>query len=112
VVVWCLDAQVSGKSMVDSRLLGLLACPWCLGALEPAPDRLTCTKCGAAYRIENDIPRMIVRDADLKCPLCRRPMEKRGSDAVCGACDRHYPMDARLTVALPDHGKPKEQCRP
>ena len=81
---------------VDSRLLSLLACPWCLGVLDHAADRLKCRTCGAVYGIHGGVPNMRVDEADLFCPGCRGPLEKRGPCAVCPTCAREYRMDDRL----------------
>ena len=91
--------------MVDSRLLSILVCPWCLGRLDYAADRLTCGKCGAVYRIEDDVPHMLVEQAELFCAACHVRMEKRGVYAACSACGRHYRMDVRVKSALLDHGR-------
>ena len=87
---------MNGAGM-DSRLLSLLACPWCLGGLDHAADRLTCRNCGAVYAVRDGIPNMLVEEADLFCPSCRAPLEKRGARAVCAKCAREYRMDTRLT---------------
>lgn len=68
--------------MIDSELLKILACPWCItrpeppppnvekGALEltgpaDAPNALRCRQCGRLYKIEDGIPNMLVEDAVL-----------------------------------------------
>jgi len=91
--------------MVDEQLLQILVCPWCLGSLEPGQERLKCTRCGAVYRIEDDIPVMLVEEADLYCAACTRLLEKRGTTAVCTACGRRYSMDVRVSGSLLDHAK-------
>jgi len=83
---------------VDSRLLSILACPWCLGGLERTGERLKCGTCGAVYSIRDGIPNMLVEQADLFCPQCKAPLEKRGREAACAACGRHFRMDPRLTT--------------
>jgi uncharacterized protein YbaR (Trm112 family) len=83
---------------VDSRLLSILACPWRLGGLERTAERLKCAKCGAVYSIRDGIPNMLVEQADLSCPQCKAPLEKRGGDAACATCGRHFRMDARLAI--------------
>ncbi len=95
--------RAAEKPMVDKQLLDILVCPWCLGELEHDRAHLRCTKCGAGYRIEDDIPRMLVEEADLNCGACHRLMEKRGTTAVCTSCGRHYRMDVRVSGSLLDH---------
>lgn len=47
-------------------LLSVLACPVCKGDLEydAAAQTLTCPRCRLRYRIANDIPNMIVEEAE------------------------------------------------
>ncbi|MFA4856105.1 MAG: Trm112 family protein [archaeon] len=51
---------------MDKKLLKVLACPLCKGNLshEKAKQRLLCKKCRLAYRIEDDIPIMLVEEAE------------------------------------------------
>jgi uncharacterized protein YbaR (Trm112 family) len=48
--------------MLRKELLEILCCPKCKGDLEYHPDRntLTCKNCGHTYRVEDDIPIMLV----------------------------------------------------
>ena len=50
--------------MLKQELLDILCCPKCKGDLRYDPDQntLTCTECGNVYRVENDIPIMLVDD--------------------------------------------------
>ena len=57
--------------MLDKELLDILACPKCKGDLEyktdPADDRmgqLSCHQCRLIYRVEEDIPIMIIDEAE------------------------------------------------
>ncbi|MBD3220540.1 Trm112 family protein [bacterium] len=52
--------------MLDPKLLDILACPRCKGAVEPAADHssLTCEVCGLRYRVEDGIPIMLVDEAE------------------------------------------------
>jgi hypothetical protein len=51
---------------IDPRLLEILACPVCKVKVEydQANQRLTCTKCGRKYPIKDDIPIMLVEEAE------------------------------------------------
>jgi uncharacterized protein YbaR (Trm112 family) len=53
---------------LDKRLLDVLACPKCKGDLLYADTRkehsLTCRACKLRYRIEDDIPIMLVDEAE------------------------------------------------
>ena len=50
--------------MLKQELLEILCCPKCKGELTYDADQntLTCTQCGKVYRVENDIPIMLVDD--------------------------------------------------
>jgi hypothetical protein len=54
-----------GEGMIDEELLRILACPVCKGSLkyDQERDRLICPNCRLMYRIENDIPVMLVDEA-------------------------------------------------
>lgn len=50
--------------MLKKELLDVLCCPKCKADLKYEPDKntLTCKECGKVYRIENDIPIMLIDD--------------------------------------------------
>jgi uncharacterized protein len=50
---------------ISPELLEILACPKCKGdlVLEPSQDGLTCRACKLRYRIEDDIPIMLIDEA-------------------------------------------------
>jgi hypothetical protein len=51
---------------LDPALLDILACPHCHGELtadEPA-ERLVCNDCGYRYPVRDDIPVMLIDEAD------------------------------------------------
>ena len=52
--------------MLDERILKILACPKCKGELEyrKDEDKLICHSCLLAYRIEDDIPIMLIEEAE------------------------------------------------
>jgi len=52
--------------MLDPKLLEILACPQCKGAVVPDADhtRLVCAACRLAYRVEDDIPIMLIEEAE------------------------------------------------
>jgi uncharacterized protein YbaR (Trm112 family) len=52
--------------MVKQELLDILACPKCKGDLEydEKEDKLTCTACRLIYRVEDDIPIMLIDEAE------------------------------------------------
>lgn len=51
---------------LDEELLEILVCPKCKGELEyrESEDELICHECQLRYRVEDDIPIMLVDEAD------------------------------------------------
>jgi len=53
---------------LDKRLLGILACPKCKGSLTHKKSKeeegLSCIKCKLSYRVEDDIPVLLVEKAE------------------------------------------------
>ena len=52
--------------MLNKQLLEILACPKCKGELEydAEKDLLRCHKCRLIYKIEDDIPNMLIDEAE------------------------------------------------
>ena len=52
--------------MVKQELLEILACPKCKGDLDynEQDDKLTCSACRLIYRVEDDIPIMLIDEAE------------------------------------------------
>ncbi len=50
---------------IDKELLEILACPKCKGDIQLTEkgDGLICPKCKLLYRIEDDIPIMLIEEA-------------------------------------------------
>lgn len=51
---------------IDTELLDLLACPKCKGPLlyDEAAQTLTCESCRLRYRIEEEIPVLLIEEAE------------------------------------------------
>ncbi len=52
--------------MLDAELLEILACPACKGPLTVLPDHsaLDCPACRLRFRVEDDIPIMLLDEAE------------------------------------------------
>jgi uncharacterized protein YbaR (Trm112 family) len=50
--------------MIDPQLLEILACPACKTEVRLESDRLVCVQCGRRYPIRDDIPVMLIEEAD------------------------------------------------
>jgi uncharacterized protein YbaR (Trm112 family) len=51
--------------MIDKELLDILACPLCKTEVRLEGDRIVCARCGRRYPIRNDIPVMLVEEAEV-----------------------------------------------
>jgi uncharacterized protein YbaR (Trm112 family) len=51
---------------VDKELLDILVCPSCRGDVEYHPEQelIVCTKCGLRYPVRDDIPVMLIDEAE------------------------------------------------
>lgn len=51
---------------VDKELLDILVCPSCRGEVlyQADPELIVCTKCGLAYPVRDDIPVMLIEEAE------------------------------------------------
>lgn len=58
--------------LIDKELLEILACPVCKTKVVLEGERLVCTECGRRYPVRDDIPIMLVDEAEL-------PREGEGS---------------------------------
>jgi len=59
-------SKKEGKLTIDGKLLEILACPKCKGDLEMTEenDGLVCNACKLKYPIRDDIPVMLVDEAE------------------------------------------------
>lgn len=51
--------------MIDKELLDILACPLCKTEVRLEKERIVCTVCGRRYPIKDDIPIMLIDEAEL-----------------------------------------------
>ena len=51
--------------MIRKELLDILVCPMGKAELKLEGDWLVCTRCGPRFRIEDDIPIMLIDEAEL-----------------------------------------------
>ena len=50
--------------MLSKELLDVLACPKCKGSLKYNGKKLVCRKCRLRFRINDDIPDMLLENAE------------------------------------------------
>ncbi|MGR3177959.1 MAG: Trm112 family protein [Candidatus Anammoxibacter sp.] len=51
--------------MIDNELLEILACPLCKVTVTLENDKIVCSKCGRRYPIKDEIPIMLIDEAEL-----------------------------------------------
>ncbi len=59
--------------MINQELLDILACPLCKTDVRLEGDRIVCTVCGRRYPVRDDIPVMLIDEAEL-------PVEQKRKD--------------------------------
>ncbi len=50
---------------MDKELLNILACPACKSDIKLENGKIVCTKCARAYPIRDDIPVMLIDEAEM-----------------------------------------------
>ena len=50
--------------MIDKELMNILACPVCKESVELKGDKIICLKCKKAYPVKDDIPIMLIDEAE------------------------------------------------
>ena len=58
-------AEDGSRGMIDQELLDILACPLCKTEVKLEDEKIVCTKCGRRYPIRDDIPVMLIDEAEL-----------------------------------------------
>ncbi|MEE9558556.1 MAG: Trm112 family protein [Candidatus Brocadiales bacterium] len=51
--------------MIDKEFLDILACPVCKTDVKLEQEKIVCANCGRRYPIKDDIPIMLVDEAEL-----------------------------------------------
>lgn len=51
--------------MINEELLKLLVCPMGKAPLRLERDTLVCTRCGPRFKIQDEIPNMLIAEAEL-----------------------------------------------
>jgi hypothetical protein len=76
--------------MISKELLDLMACPFCKADVVLKDNNLVCLnpECGCQYRIEEDIPVMLIDEARRPCPKCgtQRDWLEEESQLACPKC--------------------------
>ena len=54
-----------GSHMISKELLDILACPACKSDVRLQDDKIVCSKCGRRYPVKDDIPIMLIEEAEI-----------------------------------------------
>ena len=112
---------------LDPKLMEIIVCPDCHGALAPVGEELVCQQCGLAYPVRDDIPVLLVDEARRPADglttwrpgstspgSTTRPRSRRPTCA-CASSPRRAPASAarrwRPHPASPPRWRPRETPR-
>jgi uncharacterized protein YbaR (Trm112 family) len=76
--------------MISQKLLDILACPLCKADVKLEGEKLICTnnQCNCRYSVKDDIPIMLIDEADRPCPSCatQRQWQPDKDTVKCPKC--------------------------
>ncbi len=97
--------------MIHPDLLEIMACPLCKSPLELREQKLHCrnAECGCRYAIQDDIPIMLIDEAERPCPGCGtiRVWEAEKDTLRCEKCGKSYTYAPPAGSAIADAGSPR-----
>lgn len=80
--------------MLDEELQKILACPLCKSSVKEKENKLYCqqSECGCIYRIEDEIPVMLIEEAERPCPSCEEEREWKADEEalICPNCKTEF----------------------
>ncbi len=73
---------------ISKDLLDIMACAFCKSGLRLEGEKLLCTnaECGIIYSIKDDIPIMLIDEAERPCPKCSARRDWNDDILKCPAC--------------------------
>ena len=73
---------------VPKDLLDIMACSFCKSELRLDAEKLHCTnkECGLVFPIKDDIPVMLIDEAERPCPKCSTPRIWNDDVLACPKC--------------------------
>ena len=73
---------------IPKDLLDLMACAFCKSPLRLEGEKLHCTRreCGLVYPVRDDIPVMLIDEADRTCPGCSASRDWKDDLLSCPKC--------------------------
>jgi uncharacterized protein YbaR (Trm112 family) len=72
----------------DEELLKILACPFCKAEVKLEGEKILCTnaECGCRYLIKDEIPVMLIDEAERPCPKCGTQRDWNEDVLNCPKC--------------------------
>ena len=73
---------------IPKDLLDIMACAFCKGGLRVENDKLHCenAECGLIYAVKDDIPIMLIDEAERPCPKCAAVRDWNDDVLKCPKC--------------------------
>ena len=73
---------------VPKDLLDIMACAFCKSQLRLEGEKLHCEnrECGLVYAVKDDIPIMLIDEAERPCPKCSAPRDWTDDLLKCPKC--------------------------
>lgn len=73
---------------VPKDLLDVMACAFCKSGLAEDGDRLRClnAECGLVYTVKDEIPIMLIDEAERPCPKCKATRQCSDDVLSCPSC--------------------------
>ena len=73
---------------ISKDLLDIMACAFCKSELRLDGDKLHCSnkECGLVYVIKDDIPIMLIDEAERPCPKCSTTRDWNDDVLKCSKC--------------------------
>ena len=73
---------------IPKDLLDILACAFCKSEIRVQGSQILCTnaKCGLRYQIKDDIPVMLIDEAERPCPECGQQRDWSDDVLKCPKC--------------------------
>lgn len=73
---------------IPKEFLEILACPFCKSELSQADEKLLCknAKCNVRYSIRENIPVMLIDEAERPCPKCSASRDWKEDVLSCPKC--------------------------
>ena len=74
---------------IPKDLLDIMACAFCKSELRQEDDKLHCSNsgCGLIYAVKDDIPIMLIDEAERPCPKCQAVRDWNDDVLKCPKCE-------------------------